>query len=334
MASLLVLIRNAHSLPLITSGEYCFLSRPRRFGKSLTLSTIKSIYQGEQTLFAGLWIEDKWDWGQIRSVIHISFSSVDYEGAGLEKGIVQILQLQAEEHGISLQSQYAKPMFAELIRKLGKDNQVVILIDEYDKPIIDYLDDKEQAKANQAILRTFYSVIKDSDPYIEFLLITGISKFSKDSIFSALNNLNDITIDPNFADLTGYTQEELEASFEPYMHQVEKSLSLGRAELLAKLRHWYNGYTWGGQVYVYNPFSVLNFFQKGIFRNYWFETATPTFLLQLMREQEALELDDVILDELAFATVDIIRVASTPSCGFGAESIGNAAARGRAHYTL
>ena len=135
--------KTAQIYRLITSGEYYFLSRPRRFGKSLTLSTIKSIYQGEQALFAGLWIEDKWDWGQIRPVIHISFSSVDYEGAGLEKGIVQILQLQAEEHGISLQSQYAKPMFAELIRKLGKDNQVVILIDEYDKPIIDYLDDKE-----------------------------------------------------------------------------------------------------------------------------------------------------------------------------------------------
>ena len=294
--------KTRHIHRLITSGDYFFLARPRRFGKSLTLSTIKSIYLGQRELFDGLWIADQWDWQRTRPVMHVSFSRIDYQGSGLEEAIKQMLAGQAALHGVNLESTTIKNMLVELLQKLGK---VVILIDEYDKPIIDYLDDVEQAKANQTMLKTFYSVIKDSDPYIELLLITGVSKFSKVSIFSELNNLTDITIDRRFAALTGYTQTELESSFAPYLAETEELLDLDRAQLLAEVRRWYNGYSWDGRVYLYNPFSILNFFQKADFRNFWFETGTPTFLLKLMRQQWLYKLNDLTVSEQTFASYDI-----------------------------
>jgi len=296
---------------LLHSGKYFFLSRPRRFGKSLTLSTIKSIYLGERALFTGLWIEEQWDWEHVKPIIHISFSSVDYQGSGLDVGIQQMLTMQAMQHSIVLDGTTIKTMFAELIRKLADKGKVVLLIDEYDKPIIDYLDETEQAKANQQILKTFYSVIKDSDPHIEFLLITGVSKFSKVSIFSELNNLTDITINRHFADLTGYTQVELEAVFAPYMAETESYLGLDHRTLLAQLRHWYDGYSWDGRTYVYNPFSVLSFFLQTDFRNYWFETGTPTFLLKVMKQQWLYKLDNLTVSEQSFSSYDIEHLEAT-----------------------
>lgn len=293
---------------LISSGKYFFLARPRRFGKSLTLSTIKSIYQGKRELFAGLWIENQWDWTQTHPIIHISFSSVDYQGSGLDAGIQLMLTEQARLHNVTLEGSTIKTMFSELIRKLAARGQVVLLIDEYDKPIIDYLDDIEQATANQKTLRTFYSVVKDSDPYIELLLITGVSKFSKVSIFSELNNLRDITLSRKFADLTGYTQNELESYFAPYMPEVESLLEIDRATLLEQLQHWYNGYTWDGKTYVYNPFSILSFFGESEFRNFWFETGTPTFLLTLLKRDWLYQLNDLTASEQTFSSYDIERL--------------------------
>lgn len=290
---------------LLQSGKYFFLSRPRRSGKSLTLSTIKAIYLGQRELFKGLWVEAQWDWARVLPVIHISFNSVDYQGSGLDLGIQQMLRAQAAQHALELSSTTIKTMFAELLYKLADRGKIVLLIDEYDKPIIDYLDNLEQAKANQQILKTFYSVIKDSDPYIEFLLITGVSKFSKVSIFSELNNLTDLTLNRHFADLTGYTQSELEAAFEPYMADTAALLGLNRTELLAQLRHWYNGYSWDGQTYLYNPFSILSFFLQTDFRNFWFETGTPTFLLKLLRREWLYKLDNLTVSEQTFASYDI-----------------------------
>lgn len=302
--------KTPHIYRLLQTGKYFFLSRPRRSGKSLTLSTIKSIYLGQQELFQGLWIEEQWDWAQVRPVIHISFSSVDYQGSGLELGIQQMLQAQATQHALDLSGTTIKTMFAELIRRLADRGKVVLLIDEYDKPIIDYLDALDQAKANQQILKTFYSVIKDSDPYIEFLLITGVSKFSKVSIFSELNNVTDITLTRHFAALTGYTQSELETAFDPYITDTASILGLKRSELLAQLRHWYNGYSWDGRTFVDNPFSILSFFTQSDFRNYWFETGTPTFLLKLMRDEWRYELDNLTVGEQAFSSYDIEQLSA------------------------
>jgi hypothetical protein len=297
---------------LLTSGIYFFLSRPRRFGKSLTLSTIKAIFAGERALFKGLWIEERWDWTKIHPVIHFSFSSIGYKSLGLEAAIEAELRVIGAQMGVQLEESGIARIFRELIQKLATTTKVVILIDEYDKPLIDYLEDKAQAHAHQQILKSFYSVIKDSDPYIEFLLLTGVSKFSKVSIFSDLNNLSDITLDRAFADLTGYTQAELLHYFAAYLPATETLLGLSRTELLEQVRLWYNGYSWDGHVHVYNPFSILSFFQKADFRNFWFETGTPTFLLTLMKENRLFALDNLEVNELAFASYDITRLQILP----------------------
>ena len=299
---------------LITQGKYFFLSRPRRFGKSLLLSTIKSIYQGRRDLFRGLWIEHQRDWNKTNPVIHLSFASMSYRELGLEKAIRVQLQTTAAEHGFHFaNTDSIARMFAELLEKLAKQQgKVVILIDEYDKPLIDYLDDIPLAKTNQQVMKTFYSIIKDSDPYIEFLLITGVSKFSRVSLFSDLNNLYDLTLDTRHAALVGYTQSEVEQYFTLYMTEVEQHLNIDRTTLLARIREWYNGYTWDLRTAVYTPYSILNFFQAKTFRNFWFETGTPTFLPKLMRREKVYRLDDLEVVETALSNYDIERLQLTP----------------------
>ncbi len=295
------------------SGGYYFLARPRRFGKSLTLSTLKAIYSGQQALFSGLWIENNHDWNKIHPIIHLQISKLDYQELGLDAALQRALQQVATEYEVNVSAPTLKTLFAELLEQLAKQyDKVVLLIDEYDKPLIDYLDNIEQAKANQQTLKKFYSVIKDSDPYLEFMLITGVSKFSKVSIFSDLNNLYDLTLDDSAATLTGYTQVELECYFEPYMPTAEKRLKLSRTELLAKLQHWYNGYSWDTENYVYNPFSILNFFQAKRFRNFWFETGTPTFLIKLIRRDWLYKLDKLEISERAFSSYDIEHLQTIP----------------------
>ncbi|WMP16513.1 ATP-binding protein [Thiothrix lacustris] len=299
---------------LINTGKYYFLSRPRRFGKSLTLSTLRAIFEGKRELFKGLWIEDQWDWRQIHPVIHLSFSSIGYRELGLEQAIRQELMSQGKYFGVTYSQQVSiAVMFEELIQQLAqRDGKVVVLIDEYDKPLIDYLDDIPLARANQQVMKTFYSVIKDCDPYLQFLLITGVSKFSKVSIFSDLNHLFDLTFAREAVALTGYTQTELEHYFSPYMQEVGENLGLERPVLLEKMREWYNGYSWDGRTRVYNPFSILNFFRAGDFRNFWFETGTPTFLLKLLREQNLYKLDSITVHERTFSSYDIEYLQAIP----------------------
>ncbi|MEM1119253.1 MAG: AAA family ATPase, partial [Bacteroidota bacterium] len=254
---------------LVESGKFFFLSRPRRFGKSLTLSTLKFLFKGRKELFDGLWIQDHWDWSRHHPVVHISFSSIGYKTLGLEKAIHTMLDEQATVNGVKLTKEGFDQKFAELIVQLSKENQVVLLLDEYDKPLIDYLDDLPQARAHQKILKSFYSILKDAGDHIRFLLITGVSKFSKVSIFSELNNLEDLTIDRRFADLVGLTQQELEDNFADRIETSQQYLEMDEATLLASIKDWYNGYSWDGKTFVYNPFSILNFFQKSDFRNFW-----------------------------------------------------------------
>jgi Protein of unknown function (DUF1703)./Predicted AAA-ATPase. len=297
---------------LIASGKYYFLSRPRRFGKSLTLSTLNAIFSGKRELFKGLWIENQWDWDNIHPVIHLSFSSIGYKTLGLEAAIHAELQTISNGLGIVLEESSIDRQFRELIKKVAQQRKVVLLIDEYDKPLIDYLDDIPQAKTNQQILKMFYSVIKDSDPYLEFLLITGVSKFSKVSVFSDLNNLYDLTLDHKAATLVGYTQAELEHYFAPYFPAAEQRLKLSRTELLEKLRRWYNGYSWDTEHFVYNPYSILSFFSANAFRNFWFESGTPTFLIKLMRRDWLYQFDNLELSERAFSSYDIDYLETLP----------------------
>jgi hypothetical protein len=300
---------------LVTTGKYYFLSRPRRFGKSLLISTLKSLFLGQKDLFDGLWIEDKWDWSHTNPVIHLSFDSVDYQGLGLEKAIIRELAACAEDYSIVLKETTLKTQFKELIDSLSAQyGKVVLLIDEYDKPIIDYLEDTkiEQAKANRLVLRDFYSVLKHADNELELVFITGISKFSKVSLFSHLNNLTDITIHPDYAALTGYTQAELEFYFEDYLQKCTKSLKISREELLSNMKIWYDGYTWDGETEVYNPFGTLNFLSARVFKNYWFGTGSPDFLIQQMRKFDRFDVENSVIDSSILDKYDIENIALIP----------------------
>ena len=275
-----------------------FLSRPRRFGKSLLLSTLQELFMGSKALFEGTWIAHKWDWTQKNPVIHISFTSVDYEKFGLEIGIERtLLDLYTHHKLVARPNASIKVLFADLIKQLhDKQGKVVILIDEYDKPIIDYLEFHKlpEAKANQEILGLFYGALKDSDLYIRLLFITGVSKFTRVSLFSKLNNLSDLTINPHYSTLLGYTQKELEHYFSDY---IDESLTVfphyTRQQLLDKIRLWYNGYSWDGKNWVYNPSGILFFFANQDFQGYWFQTGTPTFVVKKILEQGAFQIENV-----------------------------------------
>ena len=290
---------------LTQRGNYYFLSRPRRFGKSLLLSTIKELYNGKRHLFKNLWVEKQWDWTEQHPVIHISFSSIGYKTMGLEVALNKMLDEQAEMNGLQLTTRGYDQKFKELIKKSSRNNKVILLIDEYDKPLIDYLEDLPKAKEHQQILKSFYSVLKDADPHIRFLLITGVSKFSKVSIFSELNNLEDITIDWRYATMLGYTQQELESYFQDRIPIVCERLNLQKEELLEQIKSWYNGYSWDGNRFVYNPFSVLNFFAKSSFLNYWFATGTPTFLIKLLRQKQKIDFENLEVHHSIFESYDL-----------------------------
>ncbi len=263
-----------------------FLSRPRRFGKSLLVSTMEQIFFGNKELFKDLWIYDKIDW-QTRPVIRLSMTEIDYKNQDLETALSRYLDKLAAKHEVALKNKTSKEKFSELIELLSTEQNVAILIDEYDKPIIDFIEDFKKAEANRDTLRNFYGALKDGvvDAHVHFLFITGISKFSKTSIFSELNNPTDLTIDPLALDLCGITQEELQKNFAPYIEEVASNLGLQEKTLLKELKRWYNGYSWDGNTFVYNPFSLLNFFRKGEFGNFWFASGTPTLLLKVIKKQ-------------------------------------------------
>ncbi|OQY03120.1 MAG: hypothetical protein B6I20_05710 [Bacteroidetes bacterium 4572_117] len=276
---------------LITSAEYYFLSRPRRFGKSLLANTIKEIYLGNKELFKGLWIYDKWDWEKTYPVIKISFSEMGYKKLGLEKAIDKQLDVIAKSYNLTLHETVNSLKFKELIEKLSKKAQVAIIIDEYDKPIIDYMDNIPQANENREILKSFYSILKDADKHLRFILITGVSKFSQVSIFSDLNNLVDITIDEKYSQIVGWTKDEIENSFPDYIKDVTKKYNGVFPDIMEEMEKWYDGYSWDGITRVFNPVSVMNFFDKRVFANYWFSTGTPTMLMDIIKTRKLTAFD-------------------------------------------
>ena len=298
----------------LLTGKYYFYARPRRFGKSLMLSTIKSIYEGKKELFKGLWIENKRDWSKIHPVIHLSFSGINYQNKSLEEATSHELSLIALKNDISLKSEFAKDKFKELITALAeKKGKVVLLVDEYDKPIIDYLGKNiALAQNNRNTLKTLYSVIKDCDPFIEFMIITGVSKFSKVSIFSELNNLTDITFHKRYSTLTGISQVELEENFKEEIKELAEENSITEEKLKEEIRHWYNGYSWDGKQFLYNPYSLLSYFEFGEFKNFWFETGTPSFLIELMKNQRLVQLENLEVGAVTFSSYNIERLQLIP----------------------
>lgn len=259
-------------------GKYYFLSRPRRFGKSLLVSTLDAAFTGKRDLFTGLYLEQHWDWTTVNPVITISFGrGVAESRTILDQRILAQLDETAIAYGIALQNQEVANRFAELIRILHQKHaqRVVILVDEYDKPILDNIDHPQLVMEMREGLKNFYSVIKDSDAHIKFVFLTGVSKFSKVSLFSGLNNLTDITLDKRYGALCGYTESEIQLVFAPYLKDVD----------LDQLRQWYNGYNFLGEK-VYNPYDILLYLHHKQFKNYWFETGNPSFLLKLVQQKQ------------------------------------------------
>lgn len=266
---------------LVTQSKYYFLSRPRRFGKSLLLDTLRCLFEGRQSLFEGLHIHERWDWHTKHPVIGLSFGSgVMRNREELDVRIRQQLSMIRRQLGLSAgrQSDIAGEFF-ELIEEAHTlhGRTVVVLIDEYDKPILDNILDPDKARELREGLKNLYNTLKDADAHLRMVLLTGVSKFSKVSLFSGLNNLRDITLLSEFATVCGYTDTDIDTVFAPELSGLDRDA----------IRDWYNGYRWGGQevVSVYNPFDVLLLLQNRQFDSYWFETATPTFLIDILKQR-------------------------------------------------
>ncbi len=292
--------KTKEALDLIQNYEYVFLSRPRRFGKSLFLDTLRNIFEGTKEYFKGLCIEDKWDFDIKYPVIHISFAGDMRTDNGMKKTFTRILEENQENLGIKCDRDLDAPScLAYLIRKAyQKFNQrVVVLIDEYDKPILDNITDYEKAKQRREELKAFYEILKDNGKYLKFVFITGVSKFSKVSIFSGFNNLEDISLAPRFGNICGYTHHDIETGFKPLLEGVD----------LEELKKWYNGYNFLKDK-VYNPFDILLFIRNEFrYYNYWFETGTPSFLVKLMKEENYYipDLENIVLGRDSLSSFDI-----------------------------
>ena len=258
---------------LIEKGVYYFLSRPRRFGKSLLVDTMDCLFSGRRELFDGLYIEDKWDWSGPNPVLKVDWSKGPVKSPDqLEALIDKMIDAWEDTYGLKRTGGSHGGRFYDLVENIAEKtrNKVVVLIDEYDKPILDHIDDPETAVAMRDVLKGFYGSFKPLDKHLRFLFLTGVSKFAKTGIFSGLNNLEDITLDSEFSAICGYTENNLETVFTDYYAGFD----------LNEVREWYNGYSWCGEG-VYNPFDILLLFKKRKFESWWFETGTPSFLVKL-----------------------------------------------------
>ena len=275
--------KTKHLLNLVRKTGYYFLSRPRRFGKSLTISTLEAMFKGRTELFNGLYAEE-WVKEQAKNpspVIKIDMGALgDYTNKKeLKSALIDYLGDIIDDYNLNIQlinnsGRLLSKIIKELYKKFGK---VVVLIDEYDKPMTDNIDNLKKANEMREIFRPFYSILKDRDD-VKLVMFTGVSKFSKAGVFSGLNNLSDISMSENYGDIVGYTQQELEDNFVDWLEKNGQKMSLSREELLNKIKKHYDGFSFDGKVRVYNPFSVLNFFSEGRFRNYWYVSGLPSFL--------------------------------------------------------
>ncbi len=276
--------KTKHILQLINSWDNpkIFLSRPRRFWKSLLIDTIRCLFEWKKELFKWLYAYDKWDFDDKYPVIKIAFGDAFYKNTTvLQNTLNWIINKFSIKYNLNLIEKNIGDKFWELIRKLYEKTwkQVVVLVDEYDKPILDKIDDIQNANEIKEELKWFYSVLKWADEYLRFVILTWVTKFSKVSVFSWLNNLNDITLDPKYNNICWYTIDEIKDNFWPewYLDWLD----------FEKMKNWYNWYSFWWTDTLYNPFWLLLFFDKEKeYSNYWFQSATPTFLLKLLKKQK------------------------------------------------
>ena len=296
-----------HTLAAVGSGQY-FLARPRRFGKSLLVSTLKALFEARRNLFRGLAIDAlPWDWTPI-PVIHLDMGSAQARNADeLRLVLAEIMDAAARGAGVSYPGDLTpsgKFLFlAEALARRSPTGKIAILVDEYDKPILGLLGHPEVSGV-KSVLKAFYSVIKTTEPLQRFVLVTGVSKFSKVSIFSDLNNLTDLTMDARAADLLGYTHEEVLANFPEHLDAFAETLGTTRGEAFAELVKWYDGYHFDeNSPAMFNPVSVGKALSSRKIKNYWFETGTPTFLLELLK-RHPVDFGDLELPEHAFSVYE------------------------------
>ena len=295
--------KSGMAVDLIEAGKTYFLSRPRRFGKSLLVDTFKELFEGHRALFTGLAAETRWDWSKRHPVIRISF------GGGVARN-VQELDYRIQHNLRSNRAALGLPLPADVPADDAAGNlsslieqahghfgqPVVVLVDEYDKPILDNLTAPDVAREMRERLKNLYMTLKESDAHLRFVFLTGVSKFSKVSLFSGLNHLLDLTLDPRWSALCGYTDEDIDTVFAPELPGLDRD----------EIRRWYNGYNWRGTS-VYNPFDVLLLFSRREFRPYWFETGTPTFLVSLLAERRMFtpNLGRLVASEMLLSTFDV-----------------------------
>ncbi|MDR1259764.1 MAG: ATP-binding protein, partial [Endomicrobium sp.] len=256
------------------------------------LNTIKELFKGNKQLFEGLYIYDKWDWSKTYPIIHLDFSVTDYSTPKeLKSSLNKFIELTARNNGVMIDEGLLLPMkFADLIKKLREKtgNQVVILVDNYDKPLLDNFNNENIYLEIKKILHNFYQVVKAENINEKFVFLTGVSRFTDLSIFSGLNNLNDISMNYKYLTICGYTQEELENNFLEYIEYICKSLETSYDKVLDTMRMWYGGYSWDGRTFVYNPFSILLFLDKKEFQEYWVKTEISTFLMEQIKKKNNL----------------------------------------------
>lgn len=295
--------KTALALNLINNGKHYFLSRPRRFGKSLFLDTLKELFEGNETLFKSLAIHEQWDWSVQYPVLRFSFGSGNYRAAGnLENRLMAQLDRLEKQAGSDSGYTTSPERFHYLLHHLKQQTglPVVVLVDEYDKPMLDAINTPDLARANRDLLSGFYGTVKDNDALVRFSFFTGVSKFSKVNIFSGLNNLTDITLDKRYSTLCGYTDHDVDDVFAAELFDLDRK----------QIQEWYNGYHWLGEG-VYNPYDVLKLFDTREFDNYWFETGTPTFLIELLfqRKVSSIKLDSMLSSSAMLSSFDVNHVA-------------------------
>ena len=275
---------------LVTLGKPYFLSRPRRFGKSLLLSTLEAYFKGKRELFQGLAIEKlEQNWYE-HPVLHLSLNAEKYDSRErLNDMLERQLRTWEELYRTGGEGITQSGRFMTVIRKACEQTgrRVVVLIDEYDKPLLRSFDNPRLQNEFRETLTAFYTVLKDADPWLQFVFITGVTKFAQMGIFSNLNQLNDISFDLDYNTLCGMTRTEIEDTFEPELEVMAQKLKLSRESLMEKMTRWYDGYRFTGEeefTPMYNPFSVLNALMKRNFGSYWFSSGTPTFLVDMLKK--------------------------------------------------
>ncbi|MEM9416988.1 MAG: AAA family ATPase [Bacteroidota bacterium] len=308
------------ALDLIENGKHYFLSRPRRFGKSLFVSTLEEIFKANKSLFEGCHIyQSNYDW-QPYPMVSFNFGAIANDTTEeLKTNLHELLTKIGKEQGVEVNGSSLEFRLEVLVEALAKKGPVVVLIDEYDKPIIDHSHNEEVAEGNRRLLQSFFGVFKNLDKHIKFTFITGISRFSKVSLFSGANHLKDISMDARYANIAGYTYEEMVQYFDEHLQAIAQEQDREKAAVLAEIKAWYNGYRFTeAETYVYNPFSTLNYFDEKKPKSYWYASGTPTFLIPEIRQrpQAALSLSHMLSTQNELSDISRIGRLSLPALMF------------------